>query len=129
MPAYPALIWGGGQEEVSQLHLPNYLDMEHLNLGDAELVDINNGAIAITKSYVLATAGTTGVTNQIWTITGGDKGSILVLRCATSTTIRDNTANLRLPSDFVMDHSSDTIVLIRLSSGGNWLQLARANNG
>ena len=128
MPAYPALIWGG-DDGISNSSVLNYIDLAHLSLGEPESVNIENGRIDITKSFIVATAGTTGITNQIWRIEGGEAGSIIVLRCATSTTLRDNTANLRLSGDYLMDTGSDTMVLIRLASDGNWLQLARANNG
>jgi hypothetical protein len=127
MPGYPALIWGGG-DGISNASVLNYIDLGHLNIGVQEDVDINNGAITITKSFIRAAAGSTGITDQIWAIHGGGAGSIIVLRCLASTTIRDNTSNIRLAGDFVMNHPYDTLVLIRTSAGGDWLQLARANN-
>jgi hypothetical protein len=128
MPGYPALIWGGG-DGISNANVPNYIDLGHLNIGTGESLSINNGQITVNKSFIHATAGSSGTTNQIWTINGGGAGSIIVLRCGTTTTIKDGTGNIQLSGDFTMNHSSDTLVLIRITPTGNWLQLARANNG
>ena len=130
MPSYPALIWGG-DDGISNANIPNYLDLGHLNIGEEENVDINNATIMITKSYIFVSHGTTGITNQVATIIGGDAGSIIVLRCSQasgSTTIKDGTGNLNMPGDFVMNAAADTLVLFRVSIAGNWVQLARANN-
>ena len=128
MPAYPALIWGG-DDGISNANVTNYIDLGHLSIGEMEEVEINSGTITIAKSSIYASAGSTGTTNQIWTINGGGAGSIIVLRCLTSTTVRDGTGNLRIAGDFLLNNPYDALVLMRLTYGGNWVQLARSNNG
>lgn len=125
MPAHKALIF----DEVdgfSRVQSPDFLDLEHLNIGEVGVVAINNGTITPTKTHTGAIAGTVPPTNQISTINGGTEGSILVLRCQAAVIV-DNTGNLRLRSNFTADHPDDTLVLLKVASG-NWVELARSNN-
>ena len=111
---------------IGRCQLPDFIDMDHLNIGTVKLVQINNGTITLTGSNTGALPGTTPPTNQIHTINGGQEGSVIVLRCQAAAAI-DNTGNLRLRSNFTMDSPEDTLVLLK--TGSVWLELARSNNG
>jgi len=125
MPPHKPLIFDEF-EGLARLQFPNFLDIEHLNVGQVEIVEINNGIITPTKTYTGAVAGTVPPTNQIHTINSGAEGSILILRCQEAAIV-DNTGNLRLRSNFTMNNSNDTLVLLKIRNG-NWLELARSNN-
>lgn len=125
MPAYKPLIFDEF-DGLARCQLPNFLDLEHLNIGQIGIVEINNGIIVPIKTYTGAIPGTIFPTNQIHTINGGIEGSIIILRCQTAT-LMDNTGNLRLRSDFTMNNSADTLVLLKIANG-TWLELARSNN-
>ena len=125
MPAHKPLIFDEF-DGIARCQSPDFLDIEHLNIGQIGIVEINNGTITPTKTHTGAIAGTIPPTNQIHTINAGAEGSILVLRCQTAT-LMDDTGNLYLRSNFAMDNSNDTLVLLR-SKNGRWLELARSNN-
>jgi len=125
MPAHKPLIFDEF-DGIARCQFPDFLDIEHLNIGPIGIVEINNGIITPTKTHTGAIAGIIPPTNQIRIINAGIEGSILVLRCQTAT-LMDNTGNLRLRSNFAMDHPDDTLVLLR-SKNDTWLELARSNN-
>jgi hypothetical protein len=126
MPAQKALIFDES-DGVARCHFPNFLDLEHLNVGQIEIVEINDGTIIPKKTYTGAVEGTIPPTNRIHTINGGMEGSILILRCQAALVI-DNTGNLRLRSNFSINSIDDILVLLK-TKNGNWLELARSNNG
>ena len=102
-----------------------------LTFGTKETADVNSEILPITKSYVYAQEGSTGVTDEIQRITGGAEGDILLLRCATSILIKDgtnDTGGLHLESsvNFQMTSPDDTIWFVYY--GSRWLELARSNN-
>ena len=125
MAQHKALIFN--EDGIARQQAPDFIEIDHLNLGPIELVPINNGSIIPTRTYTGAIPGTIPPTNQIHTITSGSEGTILILRCQEASLV-DNTGNLRLSGNFAMNHPTDTLVLLR-TAGGNWLELARSNNG
>ena len=124
MPRQKALIFTN--DGISRCQSPDFIDLEHLNIGAIKLVEINGGTITPIGSNIGAIPGMTPPTDQIHTIGGGQDGSILVLRCQAAAAI-DNTGNLRLRGNFTMDDPTDTLTLLK--SGSNWIELARSNNG
>lgn len=124
MARHKALIFT--QDGVSRCQAPDFIDLEHLNIGAIKLVEINDGTITPTGSNIGATPGTTPPIDQIHTINGGQDGSILVLRCQSAAAL-DDTGNLRLRGNFTMNDPTDTLTLLK--SGSNWIELARSNNG
>jgi hypothetical protein len=109
----------------SRCQAPDFLDLEHLNVGQIDIVEINNGRITVAKTYTGAIPGTIPPINYIGIINGGVNGSILILRCQ-NTTIVDNVGNLQLTSNFTMNSPADTLMLLK--AGNNWLELSRSNN-
>ena len=125
MPALKPLIFDKF-DGFAQLQSPNFLDIDHLNLGSMGLVEVNGGIITPIKTYTGAIPGTISPVDQIQIINGGAEGTILILRCQAAAMV-DNMGNLRLRSNFIMDSPNDTLVLLRIQNGV-WLELARSNN-
>ena len=125
MARHKALVFR--PEGIARCQLPDFIDLQHLNIGELETVSINNGAITPVRSNTGAIPGTIPPTNQIHTINGGDEGSVIVLRCQEAVAV-DNTGNLRLRGNFTLNHADDTLMLLKTAQG-TWLELSRSNNG
>ena len=125
MARHKALIFTN--DGVSRCQLPDFIDLSHLNIGVIGLVAINNGTITPIKSYIGALPGTIPPTNQIHTINGGQEGTIIVLRCQAAIAV-DDTGNLRLAGNLIMNNPQDTLVLLKTAEG-TWIELSRSNNG
>lgn len=125
MPSHKALIFT--EDGIARCQTPDFIELEHLNVGEISVVEINNGTITPQRTYTGAIPGITPPTTQIHTINGGSEGSILILRCQSATLI-DNLGNLRLSGNFTMNNVTDTLMLIRTAQG-TWLELSRSNNG
>ena len=109
----------------SRCQSPDFIDLEHLNVGRIDITEIDRGKITVSKTYTGAIPGVTPPTNYIGIINGGVEGSILILRCQ-SATIVDNLGNLQLASNFAMNSPADTLMLLK--AGDRWLELSRSNN-
>ncbi len=105
-------------------------------LGYGSVVDLEIGGaeeVSITKSYhkITVAGGTGSGADDLIAINGGTEGQIIVIRSATgggndTVTVKDDTGNLLLVGDFVMDDVSDTLMLIY--DGSNWLEISRSGN-
>lgn len=99
-------------------------------IGDGTVLTISSGEITVTGSYHAVNTEASASTDDIDTISGGVVGQRLVIRALDQTrtvVLKNNTDNLRLAGDCILDNSTDTIELIY--SGTNWLELSRSNNG
>jgi len=125
MARHKALIFNDAG--VTRCQSPDFISLEHLNVGVLNIVSIDDGTIVPVSSHTGALPGTIPPTNLIHTISGGTEGSILVLRCL-ATTLQNNIGNLRLQGDFTMNNPNDTLTLLKTAQG-IWLKLSRSNNG
>ena len=98
-----------------------------LNLGPGSTLTVSAGGITATGSrhYVDTEGG--AATDDLYAISGGATGDILVLSSVTYTrvtTLKDGTGsnNLRLAGDFALG----MIMLMRI--GDNWHEISRSNN-
>jgi len=98
------------------------------NLGTPTELTIASGAITITKSFHQLDTEANAATDDLETINGGSDGSILVMKPVDTTrtiVLKDNTGNLRLVGDCILDSVQDTITLIH--NGGVWHEISRSN--
>ena len=100
-----------------------------LNLGDANELTIASGSNTVTQSYHQVDTQNDDATDSLSTIQGGSKGDILILRSITTTrktTILD-TNNIVLTGavDFLLDKSSDTIMLLFMENA--WTEISRSS--
>jgi len=106
-------------------------DIGALTLNNATELTIASGIVTATQSYHTIDTEADAASDDLDSITGDMcAGSILILRAANSArtvVIKDSTGNLRLEGDMSLDNVQDTIVL--LSTGSDWLELSRSNNG
>jgi hypothetical protein len=69
-------------------------------------------------------------TDDLDTISGGSEGDLLIIRAADdarTVVAKDGMGNLALAGDFLLDHTSDRLLLVRGSAG--WVELSRSGNG
>jgi len=91
---------------------------------DPVLGAMNAGRIGFAFSVI------TTASANISSITNGYEGQVITFKTNTSTQtvlFQDGIGNLRMAGDFTLDNDEDTITFIRV--GGNWLEIARSNNG
>lgn len=98
-------------------------------------VTISGGIITVTNAvinrrfYTIETEGA-AATDDLDTINGGNAGEILIIQTASSdrsVIVKDGTS-LRIQADFTLNHKTDKIMLVCISSGV-WDELTRASNG
>ncbi len=89
---------------------------------------IAGGVLDISTSYCVP-APETGVADTVDTISGGFDGAILVITGTSSVTLTfsDGVGNLKLGGSRVLDNFEDSLLLVQ--RGGDWIELAYANNG
>lgn len=89
---------------------------------------IDAGVLAVQTS-VVAPQPETGASDEVVSISGGFDGALLVVvgSAGVTLTFRDGLGNLRLGADRVLDAAEDTLTLLR--RGGEWVELAYADNG
>ena len=90
---------------------------------------IATGAITVTKQFHYVDTEADAATDDLDTINGEPPVDFIVLRAintARTVVVKDGTGNLRLSGDFSMDHTDDTITLIK--SGSVWLEISRSDN-
>ena len=91
---------------------------------------IASGAITATHSYHTVDTESNASTDDLDTINGGATGQMLLITAqASSRTIvaKDGTGNLNLNGDFSLDHNTDTLLLMYVSSF--WIEVSRSSNG
>lgn len=90
---------------------------------------IESGQITVTHSYHTVDTESNAASDDLTTINGGSEGDLLLIRAADDArtiVAKDGTGNLRLSSDFSLDHSADTLTLLRGSSF--WWEISRSDN-
>lgn len=101
-----------------------------ISFGAAPELTISSGVITVTASYHQVDTQSDAATDDLDTINGGVQGGIYIFRAANNSrtvVFKNNTGNIRLAgTDFSLDHSWDTIMLIY--DGVNWRELSRADN-
>lgn len=101
-----------------------------MSFGAAPELTISGGVITVTASYHQVDTQSDAATDDLDTINGGVQGGIYIFRAANNArtvVFKNNTGNIRLAgTDFSLDHSWDTIMLIY--DGVNWRELSRADN-
>ncbi len=100
-----------------------------VSYGFATKLTIASGIVTFTKSFHVIDTEADSASDDLDTIHGGSDGDILILQISSNSravTVKDNTGNIRLSSDFTMDVTSDKLVLIHV--GSNWHELSRSNN-
>jgi hypothetical protein len=108
----------------------DWLEINKLNLGDPEILEVNDGETAApTKSFIQLERGTVPNISQCHTIatSGTTTGIILILKglSAEIITMLDSVGNLELdPGAFGLT-SYSTMVLVR---SGGWHEIARSDN-
>jgi hypothetical protein len=110
----------------------NYVDGRFAFRRDGSERTIASGAISVTKSFQTVDTEADAGTDDLDTITGGNDGSLVILRAADSArtiVVKDGTGNLQLAGDMTLDNAQDTITLIYESSLSAWLEVARSGNG
>ena len=126
MAVYRGLTHRGAEGGIISGGVTNFVRLNRLSFGPAEIVDVNNNVVAITKTNVILQEGSSGVTNSVLTINGGIEGDILILRCATSITLENSTIRLVGGVNYTITSPNNPIWFVR--SGGVWLELFRSIN-
>ena len=125
------LITWHGSKGMGAPVAPDGVLLESWRLGNVAIIPVNDSEIILTgSSYVVVKLGTTGVTNEISTITGGTDGAIIFIANIANITVKDQTGNIKLAggADFYMDFSSTHCTLTLFFNGTNWLELARGTD-
>lgn len=130
------IYYNEGEPKVSDDGNNNYTTHRGLGWGGTVLtysdtsptLTINGGHITI-RCNVQEIAAETGVTDDLTHIDGGVTGQILVIYpdSGDTITVKDGWGNIYTAGDFVMDDSSDMMVLYNVA--GSWFELSRASNG
>lgn len=107
------------------------VNISRLNIVAGSTLTIATGVVTATHSrHILDTQGG-AATDDLDTIDGGADGDILILgtvSAARVVTVKDNTGNIELNGDFVMDSPRDTLMLVYRSSLAKWCELCRSSN-
>jgi hypothetical protein len=106
----------------------DWLEIDKLNLGDPEILEVNNGAIVSpTKSFIQLEWGTVPHVSQCDDIgiSGLASGTILIVRGLSSSAVSlvDNGQNVHVESLFSLS-TYNTMVLIKTNFG--WSEIARS---
>ena len=106
---------------------PDDLEVERLNVGTAEAVDVNSAAATVSKSRIHLSKGTVGDTANCDTFSTTDipAGAICIVTFSETITMKAVTGNLNLEGDFVGLIRSTLVVMYY---GGAWNEISRSNN-
>lgn len=126
MAVYRGLTHRGAEGGIISGGATNFVRLNRLSFGPAEIVDVNNNVVAVTKTNVILQEGSSGITNSVLTINGGIEGDILILRCATSITLENSTIRLVGGVNYTITSPNNPIWFVR--SGGAWLEQFRSIN-
>jgi hypothetical protein len=91
---------------------------------------IASGTITLSQRNHVVDTESDASSDDLTTINGGIARRAIILRAAhndRTVVVKDGVGNLKLETDFALDHTEDTITLF--FDGTNWLEKARANNG
>lgn len=104
-----------------------------MSMGPRANYTIASGAITVTNSNLIVDTEGAAATDDLDTITltGVQDGDILKIRTASNArdvTLKDGTGNLELASDFLMDSTRDSVLLIWDSGFSTWHELSRSSN-
>lgn len=113
------------EDGFSRCQSPDFLDLEHLNVGVPTPVEIDNGRIIVTRTNTVALPGVTSPTKEINNIDGGFEGSVLILRCQKSTKVKSG-GNLHIDKNCTLKKPVDTLTLLKV--GTSWVELSRSKN-
>lgn len=92
---------------------------------------IASGVVTVTGTTHRVDTEAAAATDDLDTINGGIDGQLLIIKSVASArdvTLKDGTGNLQLAGDFVLDTSSDTIMLVYYSVANLWYEICRSNN-
>ena len=128
MASRKLLTWRGS-EGIGVSYAPDSVLVDWWNC-PSFTAQINNATIAISgSSWVSVSRGSTGVVDELETITGGVNGAVIFIKNAADFTVRDGVGNLKLAGDFVMDTpGSAKSTLTLLFDGTNWLEISRTDD-
>lgn len=112
--------------QVGGLHVEDKLVLDHTEL------TISSGTITVSKSHhTVDTEGDSG-TDDLVSIGGGVDGQVLVLHTESDTrsVVVKATGNIATPggTDFSLDKTQDTIMLMYVSALSKWITLSSSNN-
>ena len=130
MAVHKLLAWYGSKGMGVPV-APDGVLIDRWYMGEVAQVPVNNAEIILTtSSYVNIKLGTTGVTNEIETITGGTDGAIIFIKNTGDITVKDQIGNIKLAggADFYMDYSSTHCTLTLFFDGTNWLEMGRGTD-
>ena len=88
------------------------------------------GVITATHSYHTVDTEGDAASDNLDTINGGATGQMLLITAhddSRTVVAKDGTGNLRLSGDCTLDHSTDSLLLMYVSS--YWIEISRSNNG
>jgi hypothetical protein len=127
MGAWAGLVYNNG---LIRCESTDWLEIDKLNLGDPEILEVNNGQVVTpTKSFIQLEEGTTPSTSQCHTIgfSGIPSGTILVIRGLSTGSISmlSTVGNINIVPAVFDVTSYSTMVLIRYSV---WSEIARSDN-
>jgi hypothetical protein len=94
---------------------------ENIELGTADELTIDTGAVTITKSYHTIDTEGDAATDDLDAISGGNEGRILIIHSADNArvVILKNGTNLILGEDIILDDTNIHVMLI-CDSAGYW---------
>lgn len=127
MGSWAGLVYNNGLIRCEGI---DWLEIDKLNLGDPEILEVNNGqTVTPTKSFIQLERGTVPNISQCHTISssGLTAGTILIVRGLSSEVVSmlDAVGNLDIePVTFSLT-SYSTMVLMRTT---NWSEMARSDN-
>lgn len=100
-----------------------------LSLAPAAELTIASGAITVTQTMHSVDTESDASNDDLDTINGGETGDILILTSAANNRtvlVKDGTGNLRLAADFALNHTQDTITLLKREN--IWIQISASDN-
>lgn len=131
MAAYKGLTYKGSFGGLLRSGSTNFVNLRRFSFGPPEVVDVDDNNCTITKSNVILQEGSSGVTDSVDHIYGGNIGDILMVRCATAITLESGTGahRLRLQSqnDYLVTSPDNPIWFIK-DQAHIWLELSRSVN-
>jgi hypothetical protein len=130
MPSHKLITWHASKGLGVPIG-PDGALIDRWYMGASASVPVNDSEIILTtSSYVQIKLGTTGVTNELATITGGTDGAIIFIKNLADITVKDQTGNIKLAggADFYMDFSSTHCTLTLFFDGTNWLEMGRGTD-
>ena len=132
MAVHKLMTWRGS-EGIGASPAPDGVLVDWWYLGGGTLLSINDSAIDIETALAASLSinkGSTGITDELATISNGISGAFIFIRCLADITAKHGTGNIKLAGgvDFYMDSGPTQCTLTLFFDGANWLEVSRGTD-